>query len=77
MQTLFLIAAVTSNNLVDLVINVVIAGLIFWLLWWVIHYAGIPQPFLKVLEVIIAVCAVLWLINVLLGITGNSFITFR
>jgi uncharacterized membrane-anchored protein len=74
MNTL-LLAAVSSSGLVNLVVSVVVAGLIFWVLWWLVHYVGIPQPFLKVIEVIIAVCAVLWLINVLLGLSGNSFVT--
>jgi preprotein translocase subunit SecE len=74
MNTLSVIAAITANSLLTLVVNVVVAGLIFWLLWWLIHYIPVPQPFLKVLEVIIAVCAVVWLINILMGLTGNAFI---
>jgi hypothetical protein len=74
METLMLLAAVSGSGLVNLVVNIVVAGLIFWLLWWLIHYVGIPQPFLKVIEVIIIVAAVIWIINVLLGLTGNSFI---
>jgi uncharacterized membrane-anchored protein len=75
MNTTLILSAVSGSGLINLVINIVVAGLIFWLLWWLIHYLGTPQPFLKVLEVIIAVCAVLWLINILLGLSGNSFIT--
>jgi hypothetical protein len=74
MNTLALIAAINADSLLTMVINIVVAGLILWLLYWLIHYIPVPQPFLKVLEVIIAVVAVVWLINVLLGLTGNAFI---
>lgn len=69
-----LFAAITGGGLLSLLINLVVAGLILYLLWWLIGYIGLPQPFDKVARVIIAVVAVIWLINCLLSLTGSAFI---
>lgn len=75
MNTLYLIiAAMSIGGLVPLLINVIVAGLILWLLWWLIAFVGLPEPFAKVARVILAVVAVIWIINLLLGLTGNAFI---
>jgi hypothetical protein len=50
----------------------VVAGLILWLLWWFIGYVGLPEPFNKVARVIIALVAVVFLIGLLLNISGIS-----
>ena len=41
-----ILAAVAIGHLL---ISVVIAGLIFWLLWWFLAYIGLPEPFAKLL----------------------------
>lgn len=69
------LAAISLGGLVPLLINIVIVGLILWLLWWLIGYVGLPEPFAKVARVILAVVAVIWLINMLLSLSGNAFIT--
>lgn len=71
----YILAALSMGGLVPLLINIVVVGLILWLLYWLIGYVGLPEPFAKVARVILAVVAVLWLINLLLGLTGNAFIT--
>ena len=48
-------------------------GLIFWLLWWLIDYVKIPEPFSKVARVILAVIAVILLIRLIMRVTGTSF----
>jgi hypothetical protein len=60
------------SGLLGLIIYLVVAGLICWLLWWLIDFIGIPEPFHKVAKVIVAVVAVIVIINVLLGIGGPS-----
>jgi len=47
----------------SLLISIVIMGCIFAILWWLIDYVGLPEPFHKVARVILAVAAVVWLIN--------------
>ncbi len=69
------IAAISVGGLVPLLINIVVVGLVLWLLLWLISYVGLPDPFAKVARVILAVVAVIWLINLLLSLTGNAFIT--
>jgi hypothetical protein len=54
-----------------------VAGVIFGLLWWLISYCGLPAPFDKVARVVLAIFAVLIVINVLLTITGHPIIDWR
>ena len=60
------------NGMVQLVITLIVAGLIFWLLWWLIQYCGIPEPFNKVARVILAILAVLVIIGVLLSLVNGQ-----
>lgn len=69
------LAALSVGGLVPLLIEVLIVAAVCWLLWWLVNYLAPPQPFLKILQCIIAVVAVLYLINLLLGLSGNAFIT--
>ena len=75
MNTISLIAAFSIGGLVPLLIEIIIAGLILWLLFWLIGFVGLPDPFAKVARVILAVVAVIWIINLLLSLSGNSFIS--
>ena len=65
---------ITGSALVSILITLVIAGLIFWLLWWFIGYVGIPEPFNKVARVLIGLVAVVFLINLLLSLNGTPLI---
>lgn len=56
---------------VMIVLYLIIGGLIFGLLWWLIGYCAIPEPFNKVARVILAVLAVLVIISMLLSIIGH------
>jgi len=70
-----LIAAISGDQLLHAVVWVIIAGVIFWLVNWLITYAGVPEPFNKVAKVIVAIVAVVFLVNALLTIVGKPFIT--
>ena len=72
---LSIIAAITGSQLLNVIIWVIVAGLIFWLLSWLITYCAIPEPFSKIARVIVAVVAVVMLINALLTLAGRPFIT--
>ncbi len=67
-------SGVSLDSLVSVLIYVVVAGLIFWLLWWLVGYVGLPEPFNKVARVILAVVAVVFLINLLLSFAGHPLI---
>lgn len=60
------------STLVHLVVQLIIIGGIFWLLFWLVGYFGLPEPFNKIAKGIIAVVAVLFLINLLLGLSGGT-----
>jgi len=62
---------------VGFLINLLVLGLIFWLIWWFIGYVCIPEPFNKVLRVVIGLFALIMLINLLLGLVGTPFLTFH
>jgi hypothetical protein len=69
---MILAALPSMDGLVNLVVYLACVGLVVWLLFWLITYIGIPEPFSKVARVIIAVVAVVILIKVLLSIAGNG-----
>jgi len=68
------LAAINGAGLLSLVVQVLVAGLILWLLFWLVNFVAPPEPFRKVITVILAVVGVIWLINILLSLTGNAFI---
>lgn len=61
---------ISLSGLVHAVILLVVGGIICWLLWWLIGFVGLPEPFAKVARVLIAVVAVLICIFVLLTLAG-------
>lgn len=61
-----------GDGIIGLFVNIVVVGLIAWLLLWAIAAIGIPEPFNKVARVLIIVFSVLWLLNVLLGLGGHG-----
>ncbi len=62
-----------DGGLIGLLVMVVVVGLVCYLLWWLIGYIGLPAPFDKVARVIIALIAVIWLLDMVfgLGLTGG------
>ena len=60
------------DSLVHIIIYLLIVGGVCWLLWWLISYIGLPEPFNKIARVIIAVVAVLLCINLLLELGGGQ-----
>ena len=55
------------SGLISILITLVIVGLIFWLMFWFIGMVGLPEPFNKVATVLIALCALIYLIGILTG----------
>ena len=55
------------QSLITLIIWIVVLGLIFWLAWWFVGFVGLPEPFNKVVRVIIGLVAFLIIIYFLLG----------
>jgi len=65
--------ALSLSGLLSLVIYLVIIGLIFFCIWWFLGYVGVPEPFNRVIRVIIGLVALIIVVNLLLGLTGHPF----
>ena len=66
-----------ASSLMHILIQVIVIGLVCWLLWWLIGYVGLPEPFNKIARVLIAVVAVLFLVNLVLGLGGSPVVRWR
>jgi hypothetical protein len=55
-------------GLVELLVTVVVVGLVFYLLFWLLGKIGLPEPFGKVALVILCLLAVLVLLDLLFGL---------
>ena len=65
---------ISIEAVVSLFIYLLCGGLIFWLLFFLLNYIAPPEPFNKVLRVMLMVCAVLVLIGVLLSFMGHPVV---
>lgn len=63
---------ISIQGAVTVVVYLVIGGLIFWLLNWLIGYVGVPEPFAKVARVVLAILAVLVVVGALLSLAGGQ-----
>jgi hypothetical protein len=66
-----ILAIISGDALVQTLIYLVCIAVVFWLLWWLISYVAPPEPFNKVLRVIVAVAAVIFLISILMSLAGH------
>jgi hypothetical protein len=63
------------SGLVGLLITLLIVGLIFSVIWWVVSVIPWPAPFAWaaiVIKVIVALILLIWLISVLLPMAGGG-----
>lgn len=72
-MTAIMAASGGDIDLVNAIIWIGGMGLICWLLWWLVGYFGLPQPFDKVARALIALVAVVMLIRLIIRVTGTSF----
>jgi hypothetical protein len=56
---------------------IVVIGLCFWLIYWLIGVIAPPEPFRKIALVILAVAAVIICISVLLSLVGHPLFALR
>jgi hypothetical protein len=68
------LAILSAEAVINTLIYVIVIGLCFWLLWWLVGYVGLPEPFNKVARVILAVAAVIFLISILLAMSGHPIV---
>ena len=55
------------NGLIGLLITLVVMGLVFYLVIWFIDWVGLPDPFNKVIKVVVGLVVLLYLLSVLAG----------
>lgn len=68
---------ISLESLVWVVLYLIIGGLIFYLLHWLIGYVGLPEPFNKVARIVLAIAAVVVIIMVLLGLVSGRPVFVR
>lgn len=61
---------ISLSGVVQSIVLLIVAGLIFWLLWWLVNYVGLPEPFNKIARVVLAIAAVIVCICILLSLAG-------
>ena len=68
------LAVISGEAVINNLVWLIIVGLIFWLLYWLIGYLAPPEPFNKVLRAILVVAAVIVLIGFLMSLAGHPLI---
>ena len=68
---------ISLTGLVQVVVYLLVAGLIFWLLWFLVNYINPPEPFKKIINVFLMIFAVLLVIGLLLQFVGGAPPLFR
>ena len=68
---LALAAGMDTGNFLNTIIYLVIVALVFWVIWWFLGYVGVPEPFNKVIRVLLGLAALLVVVNVLLSLIGK------
>ena len=63
---------ISISAAVSVLLYLIIAGLIFFLLWWLVGYVGLPEPFNKVAHVVLAILAVFVCIGILLSLISGQ-----
>jgi len=69
-----ILAEISGSALLNAVIWIIVAGVIYWLVMWAIDKIGVPEPFHKVLMVVVILAVLIILVNALLTIAGHPFI---
>lgn len=67
----------TPTTLLTFVIWFIIAGVVYWLIMWAVDTIGVPEPFNKVIKVVVILVALIFVINALLSLFGSPFIRLR
>ena len=61
---------VNLRTVVRIFFFIIICGLVFWLLEFLLDYIGLPQPFDKIAHVLLVVAAVAVLIGIIMDAAG-------
>lgn len=67
-------AAVSGGSVMEAIIWLVVAGLIYFILDWGIKKIGLPEPFNKIATVLLVLLVIVVAINALFLMAGKPFI---
>jgi cytochrome c biogenesis factor len=65
------------GGLFALLIYLIVIGLVFYLLYWLIGQLPIPEPFKTVVLVVVGLIAVILLLNIVFGFAPGPVIRWR
>ncbi len=68
---------IAGSALLSILVQLVIGGLILYVLWWAIGKIGLPEPFGKIATVVLVLITVIFLIDLLMGVGGHPLFTWR
>lgn len=71
-----ILAAITGQGLVNFVIQLLIVGLIYWVVTWAVAKCAPPEPFATIIRVVLVIAVAVFLINCLLALAGMSHINW-
>lgn len=54
-------------GVIALLLSLVVWGVIFYVLWWGLGKIGLPEPFAKVITVVLVIAAIVVVIGLLMG----------
>lgn len=74
LAVIFAAVAATNSSLLNLLIWFVVLGLIFYVIWWALGQFALPEPFNKIIRVIVVLICAILLINIMLGLIDHQFI---
>jgi len=74
MNPIAILAAISGEQVLYAIIWLIVAGLVFWVIQWAINQIGIPEPFNKIVRVILVLLVAIVCINVLLSLAGHPLI---
>jgi len=67
---------ISGSALLSLFVTLVILGLIFWLVLWFLAWVAVPEPFNKIIKVVVGLFVLIYLMNLLLGMSGHPLLRY-
>lgn len=62
---------ISMTALINVVLWLIVAGVVYWLVTWAIGQIGVPEPFNKVIRVILVIIVFLICLNALFMLFGR------
>lgn len=70
------LALISGSTMLYNLLGLVVVGVCFWLILWLIDYCKLPEPLNKFAKILLAICCVVVSINFLLAMFGHGFISW-